>query len=153
MKEQFGCVVALKSPAHITLVPPLWLDQDKEKRLEETLQAFESNMNELEIQLDGFSKFGKRVLFIRVLENPGLDKLKNETECHFVNSFADVIEKDERAFHPHVTIANRDLKPADLEKAWQHFEKKIFKENFRSKTISLLKLIAGTWKVIAEKKW
>ena len=153
MKEQFGCVVALKSPAHITLIPPFWLDEEKEKKLLETLQAFKSETNELEIQLDGFSKFGKRVLFIRVLENPGLDKIKNETEYHFVNSFGDLVKKDDRAFHPHVTIANRDLKPADLEKAWEHFEKKVFKENFSSQTISLLKLTAGKWKVIGEKKW
>ena len=151
MNEQFGCVVALKSPAHITLIPPFWLDEDKEKKLQETLQNFTSVVNELEIQLDGFSKFGKRVLFIRVLENPDLNKIKNETEYHFANSFGDVIEKDDRAFHPHITIANRDLKPGDLEKAWEKFEKKVFKESFRSKTISLLKLIAGKWKVIAEK--
>jgi len=153
MNEQFGCVVALKSPAHITLVPPFWLDEDKEKKLQETLENFTSVVNELEIQLDGFSKFGKRVLFIRVLGNPDLDKIKSEAEYHFVNSFGDVIEKEERPFHPHITIANRDLKPGDLEKAWQHFEKKGFKENFRSKTISLLKLTAGKWKVIAEKRW
>jgi hypothetical protein len=47
----------------------------------------------LEIQLDGFSKFGKRVLFIRVLANPGLDKIKNETEYHFVSSFGTWLKK------------------------------------------------------------
>lgn len=25
MKDRFGCVVAMKSPAHITLIPPFWL--------------------------------------------------------------------------------------------------------------------------------
>src|SRR6201988_3109775 len=124
MNEQFGCVVALKSPAHITLIPPFWLDESEEEKLLETLQNFTSDRDELEIQLDGFSKFGKRVLFICVLEDPDLGIIKKETENHFVKTFADVIEKDDRPFHPHVTIANRDLKPGDLEKAWQHFEKK-----------------------------
>jgi 2'-5' RNA ligase len=152
MKEQFACVVALKSPAHITLIPPFWLDERKEKKLQETLQTFANDMYELEIQLDGFSKFGKRVLFIRVQENPGLNKIKSQAENHFARSFGDVIEKEDKPFHPHITIASRDLKPGDFEKAWQHFENKIFKENFRSKTISLLKLTAGKWKVIAEKR-
>jgi len=29
-KERFGCIVPLKSPAHITLIPPLWMNEDLE---------------------------------------------------------------------------------------------------------------------------
>lgn len=153
MKEQFGCVVALKSPAHITLIPPFWLEDVRETELLQTLQSFRSDMDELEIQLDGFSHFGKRVLFINVKENPALHELKKQTEIHFIQSFGDTIKKDERPFHPHISIANRDMKPGDFEKAWQHFSKKEFKETFRTKTISLLKLSPGKWNVIGSTNW
>ena len=33
MHERFQCSVGLKSPAHITLVPPFWLDEAKENSL------------------------------------------------------------------------------------------------------------------------
>ncbi len=153
MKEQFGAVVALKSPAHITLIQPFWLEEDKEEKLKQILQVFTSDMDVLEIQLEGFSHFGKRVLFVQVQENLSLEELKSQVENHFVLSYADFIKKDDRPFHPHITIANRDLKPGDFEKAWQHFSNKIFKEEFRTQTISLLKLIDGKWNVIGEKRY
>lgn len=153
MKEQFGSVLALRSPAHITIIPPFWLELNNEVKLQETLKAFASDRNELNIQLDGFSSFGKRVLFIQVLENPELEEIKDQAGQHFGGSFGDLVRKDERPFHPHITIANRDLKPGDFEQAWIHFKDKNYKENFRSKTISLLKLTEGGWKVIAEKRW
>jgi 2'-5' RNA ligase len=153
MRDQFGSVAALKSPAHITIIPPFWLDLDKERQLQETLEAFGSERDELIIQLDGFSAFGKRVLFIRVLENPELEEIKKQVEQHFAGGFGDLIPKDERPFHPHITIANRDLKPGDFEKAWLYFSDKNYKKNFSSRTISLLKLTEGNWKVIAEKSW
>ena len=153
MRDQFGCVLALRSPAHITIIPPFWLNLDEEIKLQETLRAFETDRDELKIQLDGFSSFGKRVLFIRVLENPELEEIKNQVEQHFAGSFGELTGKDDRPFHPHITIANRDLKPGDFEKAWYYFSNKDFKENFSSRTISLLKLTESNWKVIAEKNW
>jgi 2'-5' RNA ligase len=152
MKEQFGCIVALKSPAHITLIPPFWLEEARETKLLQTLQSFASGMDEFIIQLDGFSHFGKKVLFVHVKEHPAMEELKRQVENHFIQSF-DSIKKDDYPFHPHITIANRDLKPGDFEKAWQYFSNKVFKETFRIKTISLLKLSQGKWNVMGEKNW
>ena len=153
MKEQFGCVVALKSPAHITLVPPFWLAEAKEVLLLQAMQSFGSTMDGLEIELDGFSHFGKRVLFAAVKDNPDLNELKSEVQGHFIRSFGTSIQKDDRPFHPHVTIANRDLKPSDFEKAWQHFNAREFHEAFFTNSIYLLKLRSGRWEVIGEKQW
>ncbi|MGZ3924768.1 MAG: hypothetical protein ACXVBJ_13435, partial [Flavisolibacter sp.] len=33
MLEKYNCKVGLKSPAHITLVPPFWMEEEKEGRL------------------------------------------------------------------------------------------------------------------------
>ena len=153
MKEQFGCVVALKSPAHITLVPPFWLGEAKELLLLQAVQSFESTMDGLEIEVEGFSHFGRRVLFVSVKENLALKELKSQVEEHFIKSFSASIQKDDRPFHPHITIANRDLKPSDFEKAWQNFNNKEFHEIFLTKRISLLKLRSGKWNVIGEKQW
>ena len=153
MKEQFGCVVALRSPAHITLIPPFWLEEARETKLQNAVQSFASDIEELEIHLEGFAHFARRVLFIGVKENPALEEIKKQTEFHLMKSFSDVIKTDDRPFHPHITIANRDLKPSDFIKAWEHFSKKDFKEIFHSRTISLLKLSPGKWSVIGEKEW
>lgn len=150
MKEQFGCVVAMKSPAHITLIPPFWLSGSEEERLLEVLQSFSGAVNALTIHLDGFSHFGKRVLFVAVEDNPALALVKQQTEDHFIKFFP-VIKRDTRPFHPHITIANRDMKPSYFEKAWEYFSKKAHDGFFVAKEITLLKLTTGRWNVISEK--
>lgn len=151
MREQFACVVALKSPAHITLVPPFWLPLTEESSLIETLSSFKPGQNLTKITLDGFSHFGNRVIFIQVKETEILSKLKAETEKHFTKKFKS-LKTDDRPFHPHITIANRDLKPGDFAKAWEYFSKQNFHESFDATTVSLLRLSEGKWQVIAENK-
>jgi 2'-5' RNA ligase len=151
MRKQFGCMVALKSPGHITLIPPFWMDEERENELIETLQQFKSN-DKPEIQLKDFSHFGDRVLFIHVNENEQLTQLKEQTESHFLENFNGVIKKDERPFNPHVTIANRDVSPGTFVKAWAHFSKENFEEHFIADTVSVLKLNSGRWDVITERK-
>ena len=152
MKDRFGCMVAMKSPAHITLIPPFWLAHEREIELINTLQLFSSNFGSNKIDLDGFSHFGKRVLYIQVKENILLGELKNQAERHFMLRIGDAIKKDERPFHPHITIANRDMKPAHFEKAWEHFSNKNFSESFDISSISLLKLSQARWNVIGRNR-
>ena len=151
MRKQFGCMVALKSPGHITLIPPFWMDESREDELIKTLQEINST-EKAEVRLNNFSHFGDRVLFINVNESDSLTSLKEQTESHFLQDFSGVIKKDERPFHPHVTIANRDVSPGTFVKAWGHFSKEKFESSFVADTISLLKLNAGKWNVIATKK-
>lgn len=151
MKIQFGCVVALKSPAHITLVPPFWLADGREEELLKVMASFKNDVDIFPIQLDSFSHFARKVLFVQVIQSDMLEKLKREVEDFFIKSFPGVIKKDERPFHPHVTIANRDLQPADFIKAWEHYSTRSFQESFAATSISLLKLEQGTWNVIADK--
>jgi 2'-5' RNA ligase len=67
-----------------------------------------------------------------------------------MEKIGDSIKKDDRPFHPHITIANRDMKPARFEKAWEHFSNKEFTESFDTNSIFLLKLNDGKWNVIGE---
>lgn len=151
MKDQFGCVVALKSRAHITMIPPFWLEEEKETGLVQTLQSFTSETIVTDIETDNFSHFDRKVLFIKIKDNPGLAAIRTEAEWHFRKSFSEYIKKDLRPFHPHITIANRDLRPGDFIKAWEVFSKKEFKESFPAQTISLLKLSFGKWNEIGNR--
>lgn len=153
MRDHFGCTVALKSAAHITLVTPFWLKKESEQMLIDTLHSFNTDKLPVEIELQGFSHFSNRVIFVNVIENQLLGSLRKETEDHFIQSFRNIIKPDDRPFHPHVTIANRDIKPGDFIKAWEHFSKEKLEESFRTNAVSLLKLTAEKWSVIAEKNY
>lgn len=151
--QQFGCRVALKSPAHITLVAPFYFEETKEIQLKETLRTFTFHKPSINIMLDGFSHFGKRVIFISVKKNPLLEELSNMLNRYYRQLFAGVMTEDKRPFNPHVTIANRDVKPSAFIKAWECFSAKRFDESFESSAISLLRLTDGKWEVITQKDW
>lgn len=152
LKEQFGCALALKSPAHLTLIPPFRLEENREEALIQALQTFTGAKEELSIVLNGFGHFSKRVVFIKVEENPALYELKKQTELHLIPSFGDAIKPGTRPFHPHVTLATRDLPLHAFDAAWTHFSTLPFRETFRAGTLSLLRLYPGQWKVIREKR-
>ncbi len=153
MKEQFGCTVAMKSPAHITLVPPFWLENESESKLLEHFHAFTSDMQEIQIQTNGYGHFSKRVLYLNVEKNPALEELKLQAEAHFITAFNKAIRKEDREFHPHVTIATRDMSPSAFYKAWEQLSVQNFTYSFLTKTIALLKLSLGKWNITAEINW
>ena len=153
MQEKFGCKVALKSPAHITILPPFWYNSDEENILLQAISSFDSSMEEIKIHLHDFAHFSNRVLYINIEHNESLNRIRQETEHHFIQKLGDIIKKETRPYAPHITIANRDLKPGDFIKAWEHFALKKFEEFFSANKVSLLKLNEGKWHVIAEKNW
>src|SRR5690349_3358583 len=152
MRDQFGCIAALKSPAHITLMKPFWLEDSWETYLVDTLQSFNSAIAAPEIELEDFSHFGKRVLFVDVKQSSVLTELRTQVQNHFIHSFGDTLKKDQFSFYPHVTIANRDLKPGDFDKAWEHFKTKTFAEKFVANGVSLINLLEGKWNILSSKQ-
>jgi 2'-5' RNA ligase len=153
MRNRYSCTVALKSPAHITLIPPFWLENEKEQQLIETIHTFKTSIDPFTVTLKDFSHFSNRVLFVSVEENHQLSSLRKATEDYFIPSFREVIKPDDRPYHPHVTIANRDMKPGDFNKAWDHFKRQQFHEHFEATAVSLLKLSPGKWNVLAEQSF
>lgn len=148
MKEHFGCQVALKSPAHITLVPPFWMQPALEKELIDAINEFGREMESFSIRLRDFSAFTPRVIFIDVVENDHLSRLQD----HFINFLIEKnnfpVSKDTRPFHPHVTIATRDLYKKAFYEAWEIFSKKKYEVSWSVKGISLLRHNKKNWDVI-----
>ena len=145
MQERFGCRNALRSPAHITLVPPFWWSNDRAAELQAAVGSFFSNTPPLEIILNGFSHFKKRVLFIDVEPQPQLGMLRKHLEDHLLQVLPGSIRADDRPFHPHVTIATRDLNPEAFEQAWKRFANETFSAEFSIDCITLLRLGPERW--------
>jgi 2'-5' RNA ligase len=97
-------------------------------------------LHELEIQLDGFSHFGKRVFICPRAGRYFPGRTQDAAENHFTDSFGYLIKKDDRPFHPHITIANRDLKPGDFEKPGSIFQARPLQKNFAVKQFHCLNL-------------
>jgi 2'-5' RNA ligase len=149
MQKKFGCKVALRSPAHITLVPPFRIAQENEGELAVHLREFSVSQTFLSVQLNGFSSFAPRVIFVRVELSQELASLQKRLEAYLIsNNFP--IKLSTRPFHPHITIANRDLKKPDYREAFEHFRSKKYSTSFPIAASHLLRSEPDGWQIIGE---
>lgn len=147
MKERYQCVVALRSPAHITLVPPFRMNDKDEEKLSRSLAEFSAGQKKFVLRLADFSSFIPRVIFVAVVQNEVLTTLKNELVAYLLAINKYPVKKEAGVFHPHVTIANRDLQKQAFYEAWEYFKEKKYKAEWPVQDISLLKYNNQKWDV------
>ena len=148
MREHFGCVVALRSPAHITMIPPFWMKEELEATLIADVESFSTRHTPIKIELEDFDAFRPKVIFLHVKTNEPLSRLRVELENFLVLKEIYPIKPESRPFHPHVTIANRDLLRKDFQEAFTHFKKIAYKQTYMAGDIALLKHLGGEWKTV-----
>ena len=147
MAEKYNCQVGLKSPAHITLVPPFWMEEAKESQLRNDLEKISVDIVPFILSTNNFSAFKPRTIFIAVKGSPHLNFVKEKIDHHF--QFTDYkIKIESRPFHPHITIATRDLYKKDFADAWPQLESKSFEAEFEVAGLSLLKHNGRAWDVV-----
>jgi 2'-5' RNA ligase len=146
MLDKYGCKVGLKSPAHITMIPPFWMHPDKEPSLISDLDRLSSGIQPFTVRTNNFSAFKPRTLFIAVADNQSLSLLKSVADNHFKGTHYG-IKTETRPFHPHITIATRDLFKKDFADAWNYFSDKNFEEEWTATGLSLLKHNKKNWDV------
>lgn len=135
---------ALRSPAHITLHRPFVWQEEKENVLIGKLQSFKFEL-EFNIYLENFSFFEPRVIYVDVLSNPQLDLLHNQLKNFAKKELRLFNEADDlRGFHPHITVASRDLKKQKFYELKSQFENEQLIGSFVYRSFCLLKL---------DKKW
>jgi len=148
MEQRYGCRAALKSPAHLTIIPPFRAEDEMEKHLLDFVQTFNMGMLPIDIALDGYGNFGDRVLFADVSPNASLSSLEKEAMQEFSTQFPAIIFGMKPEFNPHVTIATRDIPEGKLAEAKEYFQANHpLKESFNSKELALMKLVNGWWEL------
>lgn len=149
VEEKYQSKAALRSPAHITLHMPFLWKEEKESKLIDTLKSFQFDVGINEIKLKGFDKFGDRVIFIHADNNQCLADLQQHLVWFCKQNLQLFNQADDmRGFHPHVTIAFRDLRKKHFNAAWQDFSNKAFEASFPIEGFSLLKHDGKQWNVL-----
>src|SRR5689334_13091152 len=83
MKEKYGCKVGLKSPAHITIAPPFWMEEEKEAALCEEVATVAQTTPAFPLTTANFSAFKPRTIFVAVEDSEPLNVLKKNSDNHF----------------------------------------------------------------------
>lgn len=150
MRDVYGSKASLNSPPHITLHMPFKLKQSRERAVLEGLQDLAEGYHTFEIELNGFGAFPPRVIFLDIAPNNTLGRLFNDVQDSMHRGFN--IENPEyrkRSFHPHMTLASRDLSKSAFEEAWSVYKEEDFHDGWQVQGITLLKHKGGQWEELA----
>lgn len=145
ISQKYNNKSSLRSPAHITLHMPFEMKEQKEGVLIEKISEFKFSPS-FDLQLKNYSCFEPKVIFIDVIKNETLNTLQKELVFH-VKSNLNVFNQyeDKRGYHPHVTIAFRDLKKTDFYLANEEYKAKVFDAEFKVNSFFLLKHTGKVW--------
>jgi len=147
-KTNFNSKAALNSPPHITLHMPFEWKTSKEESLIDALRNFCTSCQPFELHLNNFGNFPPKVIFIQVMENKFLKDVQAslsrfcKKELNLFNA-----NRLDKPFHPHLTIAFRDLKKSDFNNAWAHTKEQEFDYRFLCTDLALLKHNGKRWEV------
>lgn len=150
IREQYNVKYALKSPAHITLKMPFSYNEAKEDVLSEQLNLFASRFKPFKVDLGKVNTFGKRVIFLGVEASGPLLLLQSALKTFCKKELNLIDELSDRNYHPHLTLAFKDLKATKFEDVLDLAKSRAFDAEFMAKGFYLLKRADGKWKIHRE---
>lgn len=149
--DRFNSCAALNSPPHITLHMPFRWKRKKESTLHQFFDDFKPEVEPFRIQVDGIDHFGNRVIFLSIADNIILRQFQGRlatTMKRHLNLF-NVNYKDQ-PFHPHITLAFRDLKKQYFDEAINHYRSLDYSDGFLCDQFCLLKHDGNNWQIFKE---
>lgn len=145
---------ALKVVPHITLKSPFRFAASSHTQVLKWFQQMQLSVNPFQQELKNFGCFTSKrtpVIFITPTSNQLLLLLQKQVFTHFHNAFPQFsVTNAELHYKPHITVAYRDLLPAQFHKAWQEYASKEFSANFQVHRFHLLQHDKKRWNSISE---
>jgi len=148
VSDLFNSKYALKSPAHVTLKMPFVWNEAKEDKLIEMLTQFFQDKPSFKLVFKGIGRFGRRVIYIRVEEQYQLTTLQSELSDYCKKKLKFTQELSDKVYHPHMTIAFKDLKEVHFDNCLKYLKERGFYQTMDVKHVSLLKKENFKWHII-----
>jgi len=152
MADIYNSKKALRVMPHITLKAPFTIPNHQDTEVSEWFFNIETDIKPFEITLDGFGAFDNPknpVLFVKPEFSAAMNALQKDILNAFKKQFPNIpAHFHEEEFHPHMTIAYRDLAYAEFEKAWAAFKNRKYPSNFVTNGFYLLKHNGECWEVL-----
>lgn len=148
--DTWGPRHALKSPPHITLQPPFARAEKDLPALKKCLSGFASRQKSFSVELGNFGAFPPRVIFVKPLINRPLENLPAKLAHCLAEELDFRNPRYRQPFHPHMTIAHRDVEASGFPKIWSYFREKSFHRTFEADALALLRNVQGKWEIEAD---
>lgn len=135
---------AVRLPPHITLLPP-WRDApDFEATGTAALAAFAATQTSFTVGLDDFAWFGDRTLFVRVQPAEALRAFHAQL-LDWCAVQLPGLPHETRPYTPHLTLATRDLPPAQVPALRQLFAGRSYAAEFVVGSFTLFRHDGQQW--------
>ena len=142
--EHFNTKRALTSPPHITIQPPFRWNQHNLHPIRVTLEKVCKSHKPFEVSLKNFNNFAPRVIFVDVELSDNLSWLHQNLQSQMKTQHR--LEDRFDGFHPHMTVAFKDLKKRIFPDAWKYFSKLKYEKKFTASQLILLEHNGKIWK-------
>lgn len=150
--RNYGSSAALKTMPHITLQSPFKRSPETEVEMHLRLQEFFEKYKAFDIELNNFNCFDNKtnkVIFADVVKNEQLFQLHKALMYFLQTELKFTPRETPYSFHPHITLAYRDLTPENFSKAWTAYKDKPFKGTFKANAAYLLKHDYRKWNILS----
>ncbi len=150
IKEKYHSKRALRLPAHITLQPPFKLREEQIPHFLKVLGEFAGTERSFKVELSGFGAFPPRVIFIEISNPTPVIHLHNALHEVMLQTLGEEPELGNREFHPHITLATKDLQRKQFEEAYLDFQKRNFSASFIASSLILFRHNGKNWNTFKE---
>lgn len=139
--NQYNSSKALKVMPHITVKAPFTIDETEVEKMTKWFNELSIQHPPFQIQLEGFGAFDRKpnpVIYIKPLESPLLNDIQKTLLESFRICFPEqIIMHPEWHYHPHITVAYRDLTYENFEAAWREVQQQPFEGAFEVEALYL----------------
>lgn len=127
--QKWNARQALRTPPHITLIPPISLDEDESVELERISQETASNHPSFRLKVTRYDSFSPKVIYLKPSFPHALSVLYTDLMKTILANIPHAMQKyPYESFVPHITLAYRDLDPLRFKEVWKYYKNK--KVNF-----------------------
>ena len=150
-RDNYNSRASLHAPPHVTLHMPFEWKDKKEDALCDALKKFFLTQSQFDLELLNFSSFPPKTIFVDVVTSQMLNMLEERLHdfCKKELNLFNARYKD-LPFHPHITVAFRDLSKTTFAEAWTDFRSRTFSDKFTVSKISLLKHNTKVWEPLVD---
>lgn len=135
---------SLNSPPHITLIPPIRMQEQEYQIFQDQLAEKVSALPPISLRFHRFGKFGTRVIYLKPEPSERLQNIFSICASVY-NASGRELKYD--AFLPHMTLVFKDLKKAQFERAWKRWGEERVAYQTTIQHLSALKYVDKKWSI------